>query len=225
MADVGRVLRGIDQPNQSVDTFLNLEPVLTDNNEIGVEYYGNDLTFSASYFESNSDLGARLSPNADGIFMVNREKTEINGFELATEYALSTETALGLMYADNDGEFDSDDDGQVDTKLGGRNIAPRRANLYWTQNWTSGVDSRLQWNKFFDRHIYTGAEAINNFDGYSTVDFSINMMTDTAGEFTFGIENLLDEDYFTYYAQTSGNDARNFKGRGRTLRLNWRYSF
>ena len=225
MADVGRVLRGIDQPNQSVDTFLNLEPVLTDNNEIGVEYYGNDLTFSASYFESNSDLGARLSPNADGIFMVNREKTEINGFELATEYALSTETALGLMYADNDGEFDSDDDGQVDTKLGGRNIAPRRANLYWTQNWTSGVDSRLQWNKFFDRHIYTGAEAINNFDGYSTVDFSINMMTDTAGEFTFGIENLLDEDYFTYYAQTAGNDARNFKGRGRTLRLNWRYSF
>lgn len=225
MADVGRVLRGIDQPNQSVDTFLNLEPVLTDNNEIGVEYYGNDLTFSASYFESNSDLGARLSPNADGIFMVNREKTEINGFELATEYALSTETALGLMYADNDGEFDSDDNGQVDTKLGGRNIAPRRANLYWTQNWTSGVDSRLQWNKFFDRHIYTGAEAINNFDGYSTVDFSINMMTDTAGEFTFGIENLLDEDYFTYYAQTSGNDARNFKGRGRTLRLNWRYSF
>ena len=225
MADVGRVLRGIDQPNQSVDTFLNLEPVLTDNNEIGVEYYGNDLTFSASYFESNSDLGARLSPNADGIFMVNREKTEINGFELATEYALSTETALGLMYADNDGEFDSDDNGQVDTKLGGRNIAPRRANLYWTQNWTSGVDSRLQWNKFFDRHIYTGAEAINNFDGYSTVDFSINMMTDTAGEFTFGIENLLDEDYFTYYAQTAGNDARNFKGRGRTLRLNWRYSF
>lgn len=225
MADVGRVLRGINQPNQSVSTFLNLEPVLTDNDEIGVEYYGDSLTFAVSYFESNSDLGARLSPNADGIFEVNREKTEIQGFEVTTEYALSTDTLLGVMYAHNDGKFDSDDNGQVDTKLGGRNIAPRRANLYWTQNWSSDVDSRVQWNHYFDRHIYSGSQSVNNFDGYSTLDFTMKLMTQGAGDFTFGIENLLDEDYFTYYAQTAGNDARNFKGRGRTLRLNWQYAW
>lgn len=225
MADVGRVLRGINQPNQSVNSFLNLEPVLTDNNEIGVEYYGENLTFSASYFESNTDLGARLSPNADGIFEVNREKTEIEGFEVSTEYALNTNTLFGLMYADNDGEFDSDDDGRVDTKLGGRNMSPRRANIYWAQHWNSDVNSRLQWNNFFDRHIYEGVQAINNFDGYSTLDFTLNFMTQTAGDFTLGIENLLDDDYFTYYAQTAGNDGRNFMGRGRTVRLNWQYSW
>ena len=225
MADVGRVMRGISEPNQSVNTFLNLEPVLTDNNEVGVEYYGDNLTFAASYFESNSDLGARLSPNSDGIFEVNREKTEIQGFEVTTEYALSNDTLLGVMYADNDGEFDSDEDGQVDTKLGGRNISPRRANLYWTQNWSSDVDSRLQWNHFFDRHIYTGAESVNNFDGYSTLDFTVNLMTHNAGDFTLGIENLLDESYFTYYAQTAAHDTRNFMGRGRTVRLNWQYAW
>lgn len=225
MPDVGRVLRGIDQPDQSVNTFLNLQPVLTENNEIGIEYFGHNLAFSASYFESDSDLGARLSPNADGIFEVNREKTEINGFELSAEYSLTQSASIGALYADNDGEFDSDDNGQVDTKLGGRNIAPRRLNLFWSHNWSGMVDSRLQWNKFFDRKIYDGAEAINNFEGYSTLDASLNIMTDSSGEFTVGVENLLDEDYFTYYAQTAGNDGRNFKGRGRTLRFNWLYSF
>lgn len=225
MPDVGRVLRGINEPDLSVESFLNLQPVLTKNNEVGVEYYGSDFSFSASYFESDSDLGARLSRNPDGIYEVNREKTEINGFELSGEYALTNATSLGLMYADNDGEFDSDDDGSVDSKLGGNNITPRRLNLFWTQNWAADFDSRLQLNKYFDRHIYQGADAIDNFDGYSTLDFTLNMMTQNAGEFTLGLENLLDEDYFTYYAQTSGNDARNFKGRGRTVRLNWRYSW
>lgn len=225
MPDVGRVLRGINQPDLSVESFLNLQPVLSDNNEIGIEYLGEQFSFAASYFESDSDLGARLSPNADGIYEVNREKTEINGFELSAEYGLTDAASLGLLYADNDGEFDSDDDGVVDTKLGGRNIAPRRLNLFWQHYWTVNVNSRLQWNKFFDRNIYQDAEAINNFDGYSTVDYTLTMLTQSAGEFTLGLENLLDEEYFTYYAQTAGNDARNFRGRGRTVRLNWSYSW
>ncbi|WP_223669064.1 TonB-dependent receptor [Kangiella shandongensis] len=225
MPDVGRVLRGINQPDLSVDSFLNLQPVLSDNNEIGVEYLGEQFSFAASYFESDSDLGARLSPNADGIYEVNREKTEIHGFELSAEYGLADAASLGLLYADNDGEFDSDDDGVVDAKLGGRNIAPRRLNLFWQHDWTVNVNSRLQWNTFFDRDIYQGADAINNFDGYSTVDYTLSMLTQSAGEFTLGLENLLDEEYFTYYAQTAGNDARNFRGRGRTVRLNWSYSW
>jgi hypothetical protein len=40
MPDVGRVLRGISRPNQDVDTFLNVEPVVSDNTEVGVEYRG-----------------------------------------------------------------------------------------------------------------------------------------------------------------------------------------
>ncbi len=222
MPDVGRVLRAIDQPDQQVESFLNLQPVVTDNNEIGVEYRDDALSVSASYFESNSDLGARLSPNSDGIFIVNREKTEISGFELDTRYAVNNDTTFGLMYADTEGDFDSDDDGQVDTPLGGSNMTPRRLNLYWTQYWNGDINTRLQWNQLFDRNIYSGAQAINNFDGYDTFDFTMNIATQNIGEFTIGVENLLDEYYFTYYAQTAGNDARNFTGRGRTISVNWR---
>jgi len=225
MPDVGRVLRGISTPDLSVSSFLDLQPVLADNEEIGVEFNNNAWRASISYYRSESDLGARLQADADGIYSVKRERTEIDGIEASAEYAFSNDTAFGLNYADTDGEFDSDGDNQVDTQLGGRNIAPKRANLYWSQQWTGQVSSRVQWNKFFDRDIYSSAEAVNNFDGYNTVDASVLLETRDYGQFALGIENLFDEYYFTYYAQTVGGDNRNFTGRGRTVSLNWNYAW
>ena len=223
MPDVGRVLRGISTPGLSINNFLNLQPVIADNEEVGVEYRGNAVSASVSYFRSGSDLGARLQADADGIYSVKREKTEIDGFELSAEYALSSDTAFGLNYADTDGEYDSNADGSVDTQLGGNNIAPKRANLYWSQQWSGMISSQVQWNKLFDRDIYSGGQAINNFDGYNTIDASVLIETRDLGNFSVGVENLLDEFYFTYYAQTVGPDSRNFAGRGCTVSFNWNY--
>lgn len=225
MPDVGRVLRGINTPNLRVDSFLDLQPVIADNREVGIEYRGQALRASLSYFTSDSDLGARLQPNADGIFSVARERTEIDGFELSASYALSASTSFDVNYADTDGEYDSNDDNVVDTQLGGRNIAPRRMNVSWQQQWTDTLNSRLQLNHLFDRNIYTGEQAINNFEGYQTVDLQLNYETVDYGLFTVGIENLLDEYYLTYYAQTAGADRTNFAGRGRTVSVNWFYQF
>lgn len=225
MPDVGRVLRGISTPDLSVSSFLDLQPVIADNEEVGIEYRGDALMASISYFRSGSDLGARLQADADGFYSVQREKTDIDGIEFSATYALSANTAIGLNYADTSGEYDSNDDGSVDTKLGGRNIAPKRANLFWSQQWTDMASSRLQLNKLFDRNIYTGAETINNFDGYHTVDTTFLIETRDLGQFSVGIENLLDEYYFTYYAQTVGGDTRNFTGRGRNLSLTWNYQW
>ncbi|WP_290653555.1 TonB-dependent receptor [Idiomarina sp.] len=223
MPDVGRVLRGISTPGLNIDSFLNLQPVIADNEEVGVEYRGNAVSASVSYFRSGSDLGARLQADADGIYSVMREKTEIDGFELSAEYALSSDTAFGLNYAETDGEYDSNADGSVDTQLGGNNIAPKRANLYWSQQWSGMISSQVQWNKLFDREIYSGDQSINNFDGYDTIDASVLIETRDLGNFSVGVENLLDEFYFTYYAQTVGPDSRNFAGRGRTVSFNWNY--
>ena len=85
------------------------------------------------------------------------------------------------------------------------------------------ISSQVQWNKLFDRDIYSGGQAINNFDGYNTIDASVLIETRDLGNFSVGVENLLDEFYFTYYAQTVGPDSRNFAGRGRTVSFNWNY--
>src|SRR5690606_36167344 len=85
MPDVGRVLRGIDQPNQSVDRFLCINPIVTDNAELGLEYPCQVLMPQISYSSSDSDFGQRLQANADGIYSLRREKTKIDGLESRSE--------------------------------------------------------------------------------------------------------------------------------------------
>ena len=221
MPDVGRVLRGIDQPNQSVDSFLNLSPILSDNKEVGLEYGGDKLTVSASYYESDSDLGARLQADQDGIFSVKRERTEISGFEASASYDFSRDTVLGLTYSKPRGRFDSDGDNQVDSDLGGANIAPERLNVSWQQQWQADISSRLQVNQLFSRDFDDGTE----FDGYATVDLSLMWQTNRYGDFTLGLNNMLDKQFITYYSQTNPSNGRYFAGQGRVVALNWRTAF
>ncbi|HET7369868.1 MAG TPA: TonB-dependent receptor, partial [Gammaproteobacteria bacterium] len=170
MPDVGRVLRGIATPGLDVDTFLNLQPIVADNREIGTQFHARSADFRISYFESDSDLGARLVPDDDGIFSVNREKTEIRGIELSSHYYVGDMTEFGLDYAHLNGRFDSNGDGRVDSDLGGINIAPDRVNVYWQQNWSPVWLTRLQVNHLFDRNFESQGVQTAQFDGYTTLD-------------------------------------------------------
>jgi iron complex outermembrane receptor protein len=63
-----------------------------------------------------------------------------------------------------------------------------------------------------------------NFDGYTTVDASIAIPV-YDGTLSIGIQNLLNEDYYTYYSQTVGTDTRYFKGMGRTATIGFTLPF
>ncbi|TXH95741.1 MAG: TonB-dependent receptor [Rheinheimera sp.] len=221
MPDVGRVLRAINKPNQSVAQFLNLQPVVSDNAELGLEYSADDYRLQLSYFTSDSDLGSRLQADKDGIYSVMREKTEIAGFEADGEWNYSTTGSLGFSYARSHGQYDSNNDGRTDRDLGGVNIAPERVNLYWLQEWTDGISSRLQISRYFDLSFNDGT----SFDGYQTLDSSVRFDTGANGVWTLGIENLLDKQYITYYAQTTPANSTYFAGLGRMLQLSWQYGF
>ncbi len=225
MPDVGRVLRGINQPNQSVDSFLDLTPILTESNEFGIEYSSVDVKAQLSYYTSESDFGERLQRGADGVYTVNREKTEIEGWELSTQWAVTDLDLLGLRYAQAEGRYDSDDDGRVDSDLDGTNIAPDRLNISWDRAWSDGFNSRLQVNYLFDRSVKNSSgTTINEFEGYTTVDLSTDLAA-WGGTISFAVQNLTNEDYFTYYSQSSPNDIRNFKGLGRSFNLGYQKSF
>lgn len=225
MPDVGRVLRAINIPNQSVETFLDLEPVLTENIELGIEYTSDALSAQLAWVRSDSDLGQRLQRGTDGIYTVQREKTEIDGFEFRGTWQATASDSIGLRYAATEGRFDSNNDGRVDTDLGGANIAPDRVNASWDRTWSKAVTSRLQVNHVLDRDFenISGAN-VAQFEGYTTVDVSADVQV-FSGVITAAVQNLTNEDYFTYYSQTNPLDVRNFKGLGRTYRLNYRVSF
>ncbi|WP_233009240.1 TonB-dependent receptor [Rheinheimera faecalis] len=221
MPDVGRVLRAINKPNQSVAQFLNLQPVVSDNAEVGIELTEDNYRLQLSYFQSDSDLGSRLQADADGIYSVMREQTEISGFEAEGEYNLTDNSSLGFTYARTDGRYDSNNDGQVDKDLGGINIAPERLNLYWLQQWPMQLSSRVQLSQLFDVDYNDGS----SFDGYHTLDLSGRYDTNNWGSWTLGLENALDKQYITYYSQTTPANSSYFAGLGRTLNLNWQMAF
>lgn len=225
MPDVGRVLRGINQPNQSVESFLDLQPILTESSEFGVEFKTGDLTAQLSYYTSNSDVGERLERDADGIFTTQREKTEIDGIEFNISWAATDADLLGLRYAEATGRYDSNKDGHVDSDLGGTNISPDRVNASWDRSWSDRVSTRLQANYLFDRDVKNSNDVVvNSFDGYTTYDFSANIDA-FDGVISVAVQNLTDEYYFTYYSQSSPNDLRNFTGVGRSLNLGYQRTF
>lgn len=227
MPDVGRVLRGVSSPGQSVDGLLDLEPVVTENRELGIEYDDGRLSGRVAYWESTADRGARLTSNAAGIFEVQREETEIDGIELTLSWALNETFTLAGNYARTNGRFDSDGDGAVDSDLDGLNVGPDRLNVYLDGVHDGGWRWRAQVSRLADRDFDGPAAPVGrDFDGFTLVELHVAKAT-RLGDFSLAVENLLDEDYFTYFAQTEplGRSDTFFAGRGRTLSLGWRKDF
>lgn len=224
IADVGRILRGISQPNVDIDNFLSLEPVVSNNREIGVEYDRGALTASASYFWSSSDFGSLLVLRND-VFEVERQPIQIEGFEAS----LAWRTPLpGLLvsagYAALEGRTDSDADGLVDEDLDGANISPDRINL--AADYTTGpFSARVQTRMYLSREFNDAATA-TDFEGYTLVDAFLSYQT-SIGEFSLAAQNILDEAYITYDSDTVRvtDKSRFFSGRGRTFTLGWRGTF
>jgi outer membrane receptor for ferrienterochelin and colicin len=192
---------------------------------VRLEYDNNVISAQLSYYTSDSDLGQRLQANADGIYSVQRERTEIDGFEFRAQWLASSEDTLGLRYAHTDGQYDADDDGSVDTDLSGANMSPSRLNLSWDRNWSNALMTRLQVNVLHDRDFNNAAGVTtSNFDGYTTVDLYGEYQLNNSA-IRLGLQNLTNTDYFTYYSQTLGNNGRNFKGIGRSFSLSYSLNF
>jgi iron complex outermembrane receptor protein len=223
VADIGRVLRAIDQPGQRVDSLVDLSPVVADNREIGLDY-GTDrwLAHLAAYW-SDSDLGSRLAFDpATATYNVARERTEIRGVEGNIAFRFSEAGRIGLGYATTHGRYDSDGDGRVDSDLPGINVSPDRVTGFWTQAWTAGFDTRLQASRAFDRDFDSSD---NDFDGYTTVDL-LGRFRLSRGTLSIGIENLFGEQYIAYNSQTTPpRDDTYTAGRGRVLTLGWSHRF
>ena len=225
VADVGRVLRGITAPDQRVDDLVDLQPVIADNQEIGLDYdSGRWLAHLAAYW-SDSDLGSRLAfDSATQSYNVVRERTEIKGIEGNVAYRFSDAGRVGLAYAATEGRYDSNGDDRVDSDLPGINVSPDRVTGFWEQAWTPAVSTRLQASHSLDREFDLRGTQVASFDGYTTVDVQASFQL-PLGALNVGVENLLGEQYITYYSQTTPRNDTYTAGRGRVLTVGWSHRF
>ena len=227
MPDAGRILRAIDTSGLDVDNIIDLDPVITDNVELGMNVNKGNWTGGVSVYQSKTDLGSRLEDdNSDGLYSVSREKQEIQGYTLNLDYYINENWEVGANYANQSGEYDSDDSGSVDTDLNNKNIAPNRLNTYVTLN-KGNISGIFSISKLYDRTQKGDAALTDNrasFDGYTTANISLSYAT-LYGTYGLGIENLFNEEYETLYSQNENSDDRYFSGRGRTISASYQVKF
>ncbi|WIX31274.1 TonB-dependent receptor [Salinicola sp. JS01] len=229
--DVGRVLRGIDTPGQSVDSFENLRPIVTDNIETGVRYDDGRLNAELSYYVSSSDYGTRLTTRNDA-FVMQREKTEIEGIEASVGYRFNDRHSARLGYSHMKGRYDSDDNGTLDAKLNGLNVAPDRLVASWSARWSPRWTSFVQIDHAFDKDFDDSSNGWDtDFDGYTLVDAAVGYRL-PVGQLNLAVANLFDKQYITYYSQSALDspnadymNERYFAGRGRTMTLGYSVDF
>lgn len=222
--DVGRILRGINVDNVDVDTFLNIEPIVSNNREIGAELKRGPFDASLSYFWSASKLGQLLIRNSGGIFDVQRQRVEIEGLEANLKARTPIQgLVVSAGYAHLEGRTDTNADGKVDKDLDGANISPDRLNLaadYQGDKW--GL--RFQIQSYIKRDMQN-ALVKDDFAGYTLADVFVRYQL-PVGALSLGVQNLFDEQYISYNSDTTApaND-RFFAGRGRAATLGWEARF
>jgi iron complex outermembrane receptor protein len=225
IADVGRILRGITQQNVDVDDFIDLQPVVSNNRELGLEVKQGPIDASVTYFWSSSKFGSLLVRGLDGVFSVTRQPIDIEGLEANVSYRTPLPgLTLSAAYSDLTGRTDSDKDGDVDDDLDGANISPDRINLAADYR-TGPISARAQARMYLERG-FNNLPAANDFAGYTLIDAYLAYRTGI-GEFALAVQNLADKFFITYDSDTVQvtDNNRFYAGRGRTFTLSWRGAF
>jgi len=235
LPDVGLVLRAVRLPGQSVEGLFDMEPVITRNNEIGVNWRGAKGSLGASFYDSRSKLGTALRVNSAGIGQLDRVPTTVRGWEVSGELRASKTLSAFGSFARTMGKTAATAGAPMDVELGARSQGPGK--LVAGTNWQfmPKANLRLQATTLFDRDINIGRTVtVNNsttnleehFNGYTLVDLAASYDSPW-GKVGVGIENLADRQYVGYYPQSASykDSASYFAGRGRTLSVSLTRSF
>ena len=231
LPDAGLVLRGVNKDGQSVSNLISLQPIVTRNNEVGVNWRGAKGQFGISRYDSRSKLGSVIRITSAGVGLVERVPTTVKGWEVSGEWRpAKTWSAFG-SYAQTDGKTAATQGAPMDLDLGARSQGPDKAVAGANWKWAQGASLRLQATHLFDRDINIGrkvgtAKLEEHFTGYTLVDAAAGWDT-RFGKVGVSVENLFDKQYVGYYSQSAAATDPNgtYAGRGRTLAVNFSRNF
>jgi len=231
LPDVGLVLRAVNKPGQSVEQVFEMQPIITRNNEIGVNWRGARGSLGASFYDSRSKLGAALRVNSAGIGQLDRVPTTVRGWEISGELRATKALSAFGSFARTMGKTATTAGAPMDVELGARSQGPGK--LVAGTNWQfmPKANVRLQATTLFDRDINIGRSVgttnlEEHFNGYTLVDLA-GSYDSPWGKLGVGIENLTDRQYIGYYPQSVSykDPVSHFAGRGRTLSVSLTRSF
>jgi iron complex outermembrane recepter protein len=226
VSDIGLVLRSA-RVNDIAK--INTEAVIVNNYEAGFVSKINKVRFEATGYISKSSLGANSVFN-NGAFVVVRAPERIYGYELAADVQVLKNMEAGVSYSYVEGKLDADNDGKYngdkDEYLPGQRIAAPKV--------TGHIDFALLPKKLNILLQYTGVlnrdrfarNSSGSYDPYkapvkayhlfgTSIGYNVNETT----SLNLGVENLLNENYFTARSQYGAFNDSYTKGKGASYRL------
>jgi len=230
IANVGIPLRNINAQSacKAVSCIADLEPLITKNKEIGVNWHGHHGQIGTSLYRSTSEFGSSLSidPVTED-FILTRAPVEIEGFEFSGAWTFSPRWKGRLLYSRIRGKTEYYPGSGLHREMGVNDISPDKASasLIWSAN--ERFNASVNVTRTFSRDLrahFVNAETGNAYDneentqGHALVDMSAHYDVGRLGTLSLGIENLLNKHYILTWSQVPG--WQNYwAGRGRVVSL------
>ncbi|MGV8960194.1 MAG: TonB-dependent receptor [Stenotrophomonas sp.] len=226
LPNVGIPLRNINKPGQSVSGILDLQAIIVENKEVGLNWRAGNASFSGSYYRSYSDFGVSLSTDpVTGDFVMNRGPVQINGIEFSGSYDFTDDLKLNAMYSHIVGKTWFIKDRPLDKRMGANDVSPDKigVNLYWRV--AEQVDLNLGAMTLLSRTLNQGKSGAEHTSGRTLLDLSVNYDTGRFGRLTLGVENLFNKQYILTTSEASSSNDDWMAGRGRVFALSHNINF
>jgi iron complex outermembrane recepter protein len=230
--DVGRALRGINVPNQSLETRGNLTPLLIKNREAGINWRGSRVALGGSIYRSYSPLGSSLAYDPRILqAVVSRTPTQITGWELSAETRLPYDVSFTALYSRMIGKTSLAAGKPLNINMTADQIAPPKIVAALSWEFIERASISLTSTTYLGRHVNggivstTGASLQEDFGGYTLLDMGVQYRSEHFGTWTLAAENLLDRFYIQEISSSSINQvptgplAYYLSGRGRMVSL------
>lgn len=222
ISDLGRLLRTAEVDDISL---IQTEASLIDHYEIGFSSNLDPVLFEFAAYRSESELGTGSEYNpATGVFMPVRAPQKMVGFEATLDYYVTEDLSAGLSYSWIEGK-----DTENDVFLGGRQISPPKftAHMDWQISDRSQVS--LNYLRVGSRNRFEPIDGSYEGDQGPIKSYDILNLSGfyEVGDWRAygGVENLLNEDYYSARAQSLTYGGYNTKGLGTTVNVGVTYMF
>lgn len=205
-----------------------LDGIKTDSYELGMSLNHNNLTGQITGYYSLSD-GSIDYDRSTLLITQSGNKKRVYGIEAKGDYAINDNVSIGGLahWIKSETQVDGSYKDTVVT-----DTSPAKYAL-WTRWEDDNQALKLQANMMRDASGYDAkTDYTQELDGYTTFDLDYTYFL-PSGEFSLGVQNLLNKDYTTvwgqqaqiYYSSYAPASAFDYKGLGRTYTIGYTHRF
>lgn len=224
VADLGLVLRAA---KENTINNTSIKAVKANNYEFGFSGDINKLSYETAVYYSTSTLGASYV-FVDGNPQIARSPENIYGFELSAAYHIHPRIDIGSTYSYTEGKRELIDGSK--THLGGDRINPPKLTVYSNIKPINALSVMIQMLHSTGRDRFDPVNGLYTYGtgpvkAFTIFNLSSSYAFSESSNLRLGIENFLNEDYYTVISQWQSNNMSYVKGNGVRVNLSFIQNF